>query len=243
MKIIFIALLSITSLYTLGQVSIGLIAEPALNITRIGSEPKTLADSFENIKSYDYTVSFGIEIKKNIDRYQSFSIVPGFHQTNFLTQLEGLQFLDVVHPQLPVIRDLAFAANKRAEIRYRQMYIGSQFLYSRKLQVRGLSSKMGIYLGGGLGAYALISQDAKVSTEGFAIEGKYTHILKNDISIESKSFLLQALVNADYTYEVLPKTDVLAGVKIVLPMTATTSSQPKMTIWAPALRFGIRRAL
>ena len=225
------------------QVSIGLLAEPSLNLTKVGSEPKILSDSIIDSKSYDYTVSFGIEIRKNIDRYQSFSIIPGYHQTNILTQMENLQFLDVVHPQLPEIRDLAFAATKRAEVRYRHMYLGSQFLYNRRLQVRGLSPKMAINVGGGLGAFFLFSQDAKVNTEGFAIDGKYTHIITDSIGIESRPLLIETILTADYTLEVLPKTEILAGIKLAIPMTPTTSSQPKMTVWAPALRVAIRRVL
>lgn len=243
MRIIFAATLLITSVYMMAQVSIGILAEPTLNITRVGSEPKAIADSFKNIKSYDYTVSFGVEIRKNIDRYQSFSIIPGFHQTNILTQLQDLQLFDVVHPELPEIRDLAFTATKNAEIRYRQMYLGSQFLYNRQLQVRGLPPKVALHVGGGLGAFFLFNQDAKVTTEAFAIQGEYTHIIKENVGIESRPILIQAILTADCTVEVLPKTDLTAGIKAALPMTPTTSSQPKMTVWAPALRVGLRRVL
>lgn len=243
MRLFVVSTFLLVASFTFSQVSLGILAEPTLNLTRVGAEPKVLSDSIKNMKSHDYTLGFGIEIRKNIDRYQSFSIVPSYHQTNILTQLEDLQLFDIVHPQLPEIRDLAFTATKNAEIRYRQMYLGSQFLYHRQLQIRGLSSKMSIQLGGGVGAYFMFSQDAKVTTEAFAIQGQYTHIIKESIGIESRPILIQTLLTADYTYEVLPGTDVVAGIKIAMPMTPTTSSQPKMTVWAPALRLGIRKKL
>lgn len=243
MRLFVVSAFLLVALCSFGQISLGVIAEPTLNLTRVGAEPKTLSDSFKNMKSYDYTVGLGIEIRKNIDRYQSFSIIPGFHQTNILTRLEDLQLLDVVHPQLPEIRDLSFAATRNAEIRYRQMYLGSQFLYHRQLQIRGLTSKMSIQLGGGISTYFMFSQDAKVTTEAFAIQGQYTHVIKDSIGIESRPILLETLLTTDCTYQILPNTDVVAGVKIALPMTPTTSSQPKMTVWAPALRLGIRKKI
>ncbi|MFB1003138.1 MAG: hypothetical protein QMC70_03250 [Bacteroidia bacterium] len=239
---IFYALL-LVALSSMGQTSLGIIVEPTLNVTHIGFEPKNLSDSFSRMKSHGYTVGFGIEIRKNINRFQSYSIIPGFHQTNILTELENLQFMDVIHPQLPEIRDLAFAATKRAEIRYRQMYLGSQFLYNKQLQVSGINSKLKLNIGGGLGAFFLVSHNAKVKTEGFAINGNYTTIIKDSTGIEINPFLFQALLIADLTMEVLPSTILVAGIKATLPITATTSSQPKMTVWTPALRIGIRRIL
>ena len=229
--------------YSLGQTSLGIVVEPTLNFTHIGLEPKNLSDSFSRMKSHDYTVGLGIEIRKNIDRFRSYSIIPGFHQTNTLTALENLQFLDIVHPQLPEIRDLAFAATKRAEICYRQMYLGSQFLYNKQLKVKGVNSKVKVNIGGGLGAFILFSHDTKVTTEGFTISGNYTTIIKDSTGVEINPFLCQVLLTADFTIKVLPSTDLVGGIKATLPVTATTSSQPKMTVWTPALRIGIRQLL
>lgn len=244
MKWHLIYLLSLLSLRSIGQISVGLIAEPTLNITSIAAEPRAISDSLKSLKTSHYTVSIGIELRKNIDRYQSFSIIPGYHQTTIATELENLQFLDVIHPELPEIRDLAFAANKRAKVRYRHHYLGAQFLYNRMLQMRSLPPKINFYLGGGFGMFLLFSQDAKVTTEGFSIQGKYKHIIKNNIGIDSRSLLLQGLMTADFTYEIQPNLTVLAGLKVVLPMTPTTSSPlPKMTVWSPALRLGVMRVL
>jgi len=218
--------------YSLGQTSLGIVVEPTLNFTHIGLEPKNLSDSFSRMKSHDYTVGLGIEIRKNIDRFRSYSIIPGFHQTNTLTALENLQFLDIVHPQLPEI-----------EICYRQMYLGSQFLYNKQLKVKGVNSKVKVNIGGGLGAFILFSHDTKVTTEGFTISGNYTTIIKDSTGVEINPFLCQVLLTADFTIKVLPSTDLVGGIKATLPVTATTSSQPKMTVWTPALRIGIRQLL
>ena len=243
MRLFIVYAFLLVALSSFGQTSIGIIVEPTINITHVGSEPKNLADSFSSAKSNDYTIGLGIEIRKNIDRFQSYSIIPGFHQTNILTMLDDLQFLDIVHPQLPEIRDLAFAATKRAEIRYRQMYLGSQFLYHKQLKTKGLNSKVKINIGGGLGAFFLFMHDAKVTTEGFAINGNYTTLIKDSTGIEINPFLFQALLTADFTINILPTTELIAGVKATLPITATTSSQPKMSVWTPALRLGIRKIL
>jgi hypothetical protein len=243
MRISVVYVFLLVALGSMGQASIGIIIEPTLNVTHVGLEPKNLSDSFSRMKSHAYTVGFGIELRKNIDRFQSYSIIPGFHQTNILTELENLQFLDIIHPQLPEIRDLAFAATKRAEIRYRQMYLGSQFMYNKQLQVSGINSKLKVNIGGGLGAFFLVSHDVKVKTEGFAIHGNYTTIIKDSTGIEINPFLFQALLTADVSMKVLPNTELVAGIKATLPITATTSSQPKMTVWTPAIRIGIRRIL
>ncbi len=244
MKWSIISLLLLNSLLSAGQNSIGLIAEPTLNITNIDTEPKAIADSLKSLKTHDYTLSIGIELRKNIDRYQSISIIPGYHQTNIITEFKNLQFLDVIHPQLPEIRDLAFAANKQAKVRYRHQYLGAQFLYNRMIKTSRLPPKMSFNIGGGFGIFLLFSQDVKVTTEGFSVQGKYKHIIKNDIGIASKKLLLQALITADYTYEILPNIEVLAGLKVMLPFTSTTSTyRPTMTVWSPALRLGVRRIL
>ena len=55
--------LTVTS-FAHGQVSLGVIGEPALNITKIGSTPERASDSLNNLKSTDYTLSLGLEIRK-----------------------------------------------------------------------------------------------------------------------------------------------------------------------------------
>jgi hypothetical protein len=243
MRILISNLLIALSYLGYSQLSISLLAEPTLNITTLGAEPKAFVDSFNNIKSADYTLAVGFELRKQIDRYQSIAIIPGFYQTNVLTTLRDLQFLDIVHPELPEIRDLAFAASKVAEVRYRQQYIGSQFLYNKKLQIKVLNSKVALEIGGGLGTYFLVNQDAKVTTEGFSIQESSKHIIKEDIGVTSKPFLLQAIAAADVNVEILPLTSIVAGIKLAATFMLTTSSLPSMTIWTPALRFGIRREI
>ena len=92
------------SLCTLAQSTIGLIIEPSFNIPKF--KKSSQSDSIKGISNADLTLSFGLEIKKKLDRYNAISFIPGFLQTNLLTVKENLQFLDLIHPSLPEIKDL-----------------------------------------------------------------------------------------------------------------------------------------
>lgn len=243
MKNILTLFLSVVGLYSMGQVSLGVIAEPAYNIASIGSTPQNVADSFTSIKQNNFNISIGIEIRKQIDRYQSFSVIPTFYQTSMLHVQKDLQFLDVVHPQLIEIRDFAQAATKNAKINYRQQYAGAQFIYNKALQIRKMPNKMAIELNGGLGMYYLINGDVKVTTEGFAIQDEFIHVISDSIGIENRPYHLNLSLGSDLTYEVSPTVSVAAGIKIPIPLTSATTSLPKVTIFNPALRVSLRKTL
>jgi hypothetical protein len=230
-------------LSTYGQISIGIVAEPAYNTTVIGATPQATSDSLTALKRNNFSISFGIEIRKQLDRYQSFSIIPSFYQTNMLLVQEDLQFLDVVHPQLPEIRDLAQAATKNAKVNYRQQYAGAQFVYNKTLQIRKMPNKMAIELNGGIGMYYLVNGDVKVTTEGFAIKNDFTHVIKDSIGIDNRPYHINLSLGSDFTYEVLPKVTLAAGIKIPIPLTSTTTSLPKITIFNPAIRVSLRKSL
>jgi hypothetical protein len=238
---LFISLfILITSSTIFAQMSIGIMSEPTLSFAKVGALPRSESDSIKNLKQGSRSVSLGLEIRKDIDRYQSITFIPGYLQTNMLLVKENMQFLDVVHPLLPEIRDLAQASAKVAYITHRQKYAGTQILYSKKLQVQGLDRKLKIELGAGLGGYFLIQNDVKIRTEGFAIKEKFTHIFTDSTGIDVKPLLIQAIVTADLNYELTPKSYIVAGIKASVPFTSTTSSLPKITIFAPALRIGLR---
>ena len=240
MKPIFFLLFIFLGLQLSAQTHLGIVIEPTANIARLGMEPKQQSDSIRGLMHIDKTLGFGLEIRKQIDRYQSITFIPSYQQYNLLLVKENLQFLDIVHPNLPEIRDFSQGANKAASIRHRQKYIGTQILYARRLQIRGLNSKLRIDMGAGLGLYYLLQSDVKITTEGFAIKGQFSHIFKDSTGIEARPFLIQAIGYGDISYSISPIIDVFGGVKIALPFTTTTTSLPKITLFTPAARVGLR---
>ena len=182
---------------TRAQLSIGLIVEPALNIGTVGSQPKALSNSFTRLKKPDFNTSFGVEIKNQLDRYASFTVIPGYYQTNFLIVKEDLQYLDVIHPELRAIRDQSQGAQKNAYLHYRQKYIGLQLLFAKKLQIQGLPISTFFELGGGVGAHYLVGNDIKIRTEGFAIDQQYIHVITQNTGFTPSNFTINAIGHAD----------------------------------------------
>ncbi|MDB4107192.1 hypothetical protein N9595_01875 [Bacteroidia bacterium] len=225
------------------QVSIGLIGEPTLNLVRIGDTPRKASDSLSGLLTNDKTLSLGLEVRKQIDRYQSITFIPGYYQSNMLLVKEKLNFLDIIHPELPEIRDLAQAAEKIAYLHYRQKYIGTQIIYAKKLKARPSNTKLSFEVGGGIGAYYLFSDDIKIRTEGFAVNGEYIHIISDNTGIETHDVLVNVLLLGDLNYSISPRLKVIAGAKFAMPLTATSTSTPRISIITPALRFGLRRDL
>ena len=241
-KIVLITLCLIT-IGAQAQLSLGIVAEPAYNVARIGATPQNSSDSLKALKTNAMSLSLGLEIRKQIDRYQSFSVIPTFYQTNMTLVKQNLQFLDVIHPQLPEIRDLSQGSTKVAYLKYRQQYIGAQFLYNKVLQLRKMPNKSAIELNGGLGLYYLVNGDIKVTTEGFAIRNDFTHVIKDSLGIDNRPYHINLSLGSDFTYEVLPKVTLAAGIRIPIPITSTTSSLPKITIYNPAIRVSLRKSI
>jgi hypothetical protein len=187
-KIVLITLCLIT-IGAQAQLSLGIVAEPAYNVARIGATPQNSSDSLKALKTNAMSLSLGLEIRKQIDRYQSFSVIPTFYQTNMTLVKQNLQFLDVIHPQLPEIRDLSQGSTKVAYLKYRQQYIGAQFLYNKVLQLRKMPNKSAIELNGGLGLYYLVNGDIKVTTEGFAIKNDFTQVIKDSLGIDRTTLI------------------------------------------------------
>jgi hypothetical protein len=243
MKVTLTGLALLLFVLTKAQFSLGVMAEPTLNIATVGSQPEALSDTLKLLKQRDLNISFGIEIKKQIDRYASFSLIPGYYQSNFLVVKENLQFLDVVHPELREIRDFSQASQKNAYLHYRQKYIGLQALYAKRLKLRNLPSKVFVEIGGGLGLHYLWANDVKVRTEGFAIDEKYINIIKQNTGFTPSIIAINAIGFADLSYELTPKTNLVSGFKINIPLSTSANAEPLVRIYTPALRLGIRFTL
>mgnify|MGYP000011387414 FL=1 len=240
MKLILTCLTILLFATTRAQLSIGVIVEPAMNIGTVGSQPEALSDSFTRLKKPDFNTSFGIEIKNQIDRYASFSVIPGYYQTNFLIVKEDLQYLDFIHPELRAIRDQSQGAQKNAYLHYRQKYIGLQLLFAKKLQIQGLPNSTFFELGGGLGAHYLVGNDVKIRTEGFAIDQQYIHVISQNTGFNPSNFSINAIGHADLNYQLDPSTFIIGGLKLNIPMVGNANLDPQIRVYMPTLRFGIR---
>ena len=229
------------SIYSIGQTTVGLVIEPSFNLPQF--KKSTQSDSIKKIHKPDLTLSFGIDIKKQLDRYNAIRFILGFHQSNLLTVKENLQFLDIIHPALPEIKDLTQSASKIARIRYRQQYIGSQIIYNRQLQLQKIPPKLNLEIGGGMGLYYLIHHSVKVNTEGFAINNKFVTTIKEDTKIDPNSILIQVLLDANVLYSISPNYTISGGLKIGLPITNTNSELFTFRMYNTGLRISLSKLM
>ena len=242
MKLINTIVLVLLSVIGTAQTSIGIIANPNLNLSSLKTSSTVNTDSLKQIKKADYTLSLGIEFRKQIDRYQAFSVIPSFYQTNLLLVRENLQLFDVIHPTLPEIRDLSQAASKTAYMHHRFKYVGLQLLYSKAYKST-INSAISFEFTGGLSYLYLLEQDIKVRTEGFAIEDQFIHIVSDSILFEARKN--NALVNlgSDMNYTIKPNLLLVSGVSFNIPLLGISKNQPKLSIYNAGLKFGLRKIL
>ena len=241
MKSISALLLIFLSIYSYGQITVGFVIEPSFNLPQF--KKSTQSDSIKKINKPDLTLSFGIEIKNQLDRYNAIRFIPGLHQSNLLTVKEDLQFLDIIHPALPEIKDLTQSANKIARVRYRQQYIGSQIIYNRQLHLQKIPPKLNIEIGGGMGLYYLIHHSVKVNTEGFAINNKFVTPIKEDTRIDPNPILIQVLLDANVLYNISPNYIISGGLKIGLPITNTNSELFTFRMYNSGLRISLSKLI
>lgn len=243
MKITSLLIVLLISIGTSAQTSLGIISEPTLNITSIGSDPSTVSDSMKGIRSKDYSLSLGLEIRKQIDKNQAITFIPGFQQSNMLLVLEDLQLFDEVHPSFPVLKDFSQGASKNAFLHYRFKYVGTQILYSRRFKSQPNNRNFNMEYSIGTGLYYLLGQDIRLRTEAFAIQNEFTHIITDSIAYIGNDFSANLIGTIDLTYKITPKFKFISGGKLNIPLLATTSNLPEIKIFNPALRFGIRMEL
>ena len=106
-----------------------------------------------------------------------------------MLEKSNLNLFDVVHPELPELRDLTVGPEKKAYLSYRQKYVGLQVLFAKQLQLKLPINKMSVELGGGMGIYLKLEDDIRIQTEGFAIKSEYVHIIKEKHGNRSTSLL------------------------------------------------------
>jgi len=223
------------------QISVGLIAEPIINISQSQNIPQW--DSVNSVKKHDLTIGMGIEIKKKWDRYNSISLIPGFYQTNLRLVRKDLQFLDIIHPALPEIRDLTQTASKIANLRYRNQYIGLQVLINRQLQLQKIPQKIKVEAGYGLGVFALAQHSIKIQTEGFAVNNTFMQVINKETGVNPKLYLIQILGDINLLYNLTPKLILSGGIKAALPLNKTNTENFSYSIYTPGFKIGLRKII
>ena len=224
------------------QTSIGIMANPSLNLSSIQPSPTVNTDSIKSIKKLDYTLSLGLEFRKQIDRYQAISVIPTYYQTNLLLVQEDLQLFDVVHPTLPEIRDLSQAASKTAFMHHRFKHLGLQFLYSKAYN-SSINSGLNFEFTGGLSYLYLLEQDIRIRTEGFAIEDEFIHIVSDSILFEARRHNVLLSIGSDMNYTIKPNLILVSGISLNIPLLAITKNEPTLRVYNTGLRVGLRKIL
>lgn len=241
MKAITILLLSLFALAAQGQIAIGIHADPSINFSQMKPGLGNEADSMKELYTPDKVVSLGLEIRKVIDRYQSVSFEPGYHQVNMLNSQYDLKFLDVIHPQLPAIMDLTYAATKNAYLHYRFQYASFGITYNNKLKAFYQNTGFNMEFRTGLHYLYLANHDVKVKTEGFAINGSFVQFVEDTTGIIPNKHLANLSLNYNVNYQLIPSVELSAGLQTRIPLIANADDPFKLTIYNIGLHLGIRK--
>ena len=241
MRLLKLTLLAFVSFAASAQISLGIHAEPSANLSLIEDIPDQLDDSLRNLTQADGEVNFHIELRKAFDRFHSLSIEPGFFQVKTKHTQEDLQFLDVIHPQLPVISDLTYAAQRNAYLHYRYQYFRLGVRYNYRPKKLYKNNGIRAELGAGLSYLYLLNHDVKVRTEGFSVDNSSFQYVKDSTGHDARAHQINFTANFDINYEIAPTYDFVAGIQVQLPMTSAASSRPNVTILSGGLHVGLRK--
>ena len=231
------------SLFTFSQNYIGIYGEPSFQFTRLTGKPDYEVDSLNSIKEINKNIGFGIEFTHFTDRFNSISGVVTYNQFSTQFVKRNMQFLDVIHPGLPEIRDLSQASEKIAYIQDRFQFIGLQFMYKRSVSSRLKSAGVLFDMHAGLNYHYLLGQDVKVTTEGFAIDEKFVHIINSDFYFDASKHNISLSAGASAMYNITPSWQVYAQGILRSPILNMAQGESKLIINSTALRLGIRRLL
>lgn len=238
-----LALVLVTALPLAAQNAIGIYGEPSLQFSGINKLPRVQSDSLSQINSVAKNSGIGLEFRVSIDRFQSLTFAPTFHQFASHYTLNDLQFLDVVHPALPEIRDLSQAAPKTAFLDYRFKYVGLNIGFNRSLSPKSKSTGILVELNTGLNLHALLSSDVKIRTEGFALKGQYIHTITEDLFYTARTFNASLTAGGSIKYNITPTYQVFTEVFGRVPVFAYNTNEPKLRINSLGAKLGIRMFL
>ncbi len=243
MKIYYTLFLLFVVNLSFGQTSIGILAEPQFQITQISDDNSSAFDSLQSMKEIDRVLGLQLEFRNQIDRYQAISFIPGFQQANYHHVIDDIQFLDIIHDQMPEIRDLSQASTKTAYMHYRFKYISARVMYYNKLKGMYINNGFNFELGAGLSYAYLFDHDLKIRTEGFAIKDQFVHYITDSTGFEGRTHQANLVFNFNMNYEFVPTAYLVAGVMLNVPVLTTTTNDPRLKIYGSGLQFGIRKEL
>ncbi|MBR9859149.1 hypothetical protein GYB22_00050 [bacterium] len=223
------------------QYSIGIFAEPNWQVPTLLKSDYQATDSINAIMSKDLGIAAGISIGIHSDRVNSFYIKPQFRQGGFLLTRENLQLFDLVHPKIGEIRDQSQAATKIAYFHHRFRYVGLEFNYQRDITPTTRNLPINFSIGGGLGVNYLIQQELLLQTEGFAMKGEFKHHFEDSLFFQARTLMLNASIFGEMNYEASPGLETYAQIKFLGNLMASTTNEPRVYIWSPALNVGLRK--
>ncbi len=222
------------------QWTLGVFAEASAQITSMSNGSGSEYDSVSALLHNTKRLSLGVDVGLDLDKYNSFHFKPAFYQTGFQLIRENLQLFDVVHSSFGPLFDQSQAANKIAYMNHRFKYVGFQFEYHRDISPKVQNTGLKFHVGGGISYYYLLEHDIRLRTEGFAIDGEFTHIIKSDLFFEGNQHLIAAHALFELIYPPTPSTEVFAQGLIRAPLSALTMENYKVYSLIPALSVGLR---
>ena len=243
MRKLTVVLFAIWHLTSYSQTYFGLYIEPVGQISTINSSQPRISDSLSSINSPDVTLGFGLDVRLYIDRFNSIVLSPGFNRYSSLYTLENLQLFDIVHPALPEIRDQSQAATKIAYSHNRFNYVNFQAQYHRSISDKYKSVGVLFEAFGGLTYHYLVSQDAKIRTEGFALDESFVHTVTDQLFYVGRSHNVSVNLGASAIYEPASDWQIHGDLQTQLPLLSVNSDENRLNIYGVGFRVGIRRML
>ena len=146
----------------------------------------------------------------------------------------------MVHSSFGPILDQSQAANKIAYMNHRFKYLGFHFEYHRDISPKIENNGIKFHVGGGLSYHYLINHDIRLRTEGFAIDGSFVHIIKEDLFFEGNKHLIGIHGLFEVIYPPSTSSEVFAQALVKAPISALTDQPYRVYSLMPALNVGFR---
>lgn len=242
MRTLLLALI-VLPLTTLAQVSFGVFVEPSYQLMRLKPYENPQYDSISALFRNDFGLGYGISIGKAKDRFNSFYLKPGFVQCGFMLERSNLQLFDVVHPSFGQIYDQSQAATKMAYMHHRFKYLSLTFEYHKDISPKSKPLPVKLQLGGGFTNHFLVEHDLKIRTEGFAINEKFIHVIKDDLYFEASKYVLSLHGFFETVYELTPAFELSGQVLLKVPVNSFTVGDGTVSGIMPSVNIGVRQTL
>lgn len=243
MRFVKIAILLTLSLSSIAQNQLGIFIEPSFQISSLAGFNSPTYDSLEAIWKNDKHLNFGISSKHNFDRFTSLTTKLGYHTFGFMLLREDLQLFDMIHPAIGKVNDLFQGPSKKAFMHHRFHYLGLSFEYQKDISPVPNTLPIDINAGIGLSYYKLISQDLKLQTEAFAIDGEFTHIITDQLYFKATKNIVSVYGLLEAIYHPKETWDVYGQLQVEAPFMYMTEGEAEVYVFTPALQIGLRKTL